>query len=193
MIYISTNICKGIDESKICPFGLASSAELKNHCSRCYQQKFPEDAAKRKMLFRSKEILVKNFVSSNYEGFIHDRAIYTPHCDCTLRRRIDLRKTVGNTVLAIEVDEFQHDRYSDEQKDARINDLYMAFSGKFIYIRFNPDFYKDNAGKRRKTVLKSRLPRLKQEIDKQIERIKNEENKELVEEIYLFHDGFNDE
>ena len=31
-------------------------------------------------------------------------------------------------------------------EDTRYNDLYMAYSGKWIYIRFNPDKYKDKKG-----------------------------------------------
>jgi hypothetical protein len=38
--------------------------------------------------------------------------------------------------------------------------------------------------------MKRRMIELKEEIEKQIERIKKEENKELLEIHYLFYDGY---
>ena len=68
-------------------------------------------------------------------------------------------------------------------------------AGRWIYIRFNPDKYKGKNGKTKDTSLKSRLTVLKNEIDKQIERINNDINQkneeELVERIYLYYDGYN--
>ena len=79
-------------------------------------------------------------------------------------------------------------------EETRYNDLYMAFSGRWIYIRFNPDKYKGENGKTKDTNLKSRLTVLKNEIDKQIERINNGLNlkneEELVERIYMYYDGY---
>ena len=65
----------------------------------------------------------------------------TTHCDCAIRRRIDHRKLIGNTLLAIETDENQHKSYSKSDEEARYNDLFMAFGGKFVFIRFNGTFY----------------------------------------------------
>lgn len=184
--------CIGVDDSKICPFNFTGQHYLKKRCSRCYQHEFPIEAAKRKMAYRGKEMQVKVFLASVFPDFIHDKPLWTEHCDCTLRRRIDFRQTIDNTMIAVECDEFQHRTYDERDKLARVNDLYMGFSGKFIYIRFNPDGYKDHTGKTRRITLKNRLWRLKAEIEKQMKRITNEENKELVEEIYLYYDGFND-
>ena len=72
-------------------------------------------------------------------------------------------------------------------EEIRHNDLMMAFSGKWIYIRFNPDKYKKN-GKSVNPSISTRLQVLKNEIDKQIKRIENEENAELLERHYLFYD-----
>ena len=66
----------------------------------------------------------------------------------------------------------------------------MVHGGKFIFIRFNPDKYIDSNGEIIKTSLSFRLERLKEEIDKQVNRIKTDKNTELVEIIYLFYDGF---
>lgn len=39
--------------------------------------------------------------------------------------------------------------------------------------------------------MKRRMTELKEEIEKQVERIKKEENNDLLEIIYLFYDGYN--
>jgi hypothetical protein len=67
----------------------------------------------------------------------------------------------------------------------------MLHGGKFIFIRFNPDKFKDKNGKSINPTLYTRLPILKEEIEKQIERIKNEENIELLEIIKLYYTGYN--
>ena len=79
-------------------------------------------------------------LSENNTGFIHDKEMDTINCDCSHRRRIDFRLLINNTLLCIEVDEKQHSSYMTDE--IRYNDLYMTFSGKFIFIRFNPDNYR---------------------------------------------------
>jgi hypothetical protein len=64
----------------------------------------------------------------------------------------------------------------------------MLHGGKFIYIRFNPDKFKDKNGKSINPMLYTRLPVLKEEIEKHIKRIENEENEELLEIIKLYYD-----
>jgi len=39
-------------------------------------------------------------------------------------------------------------------------------------------------------MISTRLGELKQEIERQIERIQKEENKDLIERVYLYYDGF---
>ena len=82
-------------------------------------------------------------------------------------------------MLAIETDEHQHRGYDPEEEEMRYNDIYMGFSGKWIFIRFNPD------GKG--VDIEDKLTRLMDEIQIQMERIENEENTELVDIIKLFY------
>ena len=60
-------------------------------------------------------------------------------------------------------------------------------SGKFIFIRFDPDQYKEN-GKKKNSQMKTRLEELSNEINKQIARIENEENTDMLEIIPMFYD-----
>ena len=88
----------------------------------------------------------------------------------------------------METDENQHKSYDKMDEEIRYNDLMMIHGGKWIYIRFNPDKYINKHGKRKNPTIASRLFKLKQEIEKQIERIYNEENTELLERIYMYYD-----
>jgi hypothetical protein len=64
----------------------------------------------------------------------------------------------------------------------------MDYSGKYIFIRYNPDKYKfDNKMKNPK--FETRMKILQEQIIKQTNRINNFENKELVEIGKLFFDN----
>jgi len=92
--------------------------------------------------------------------------------------------------LCIEVDENQHKRYKENDEEMRYDDLFMLHGGKFIFIRFNPDKFINSNNTEKNPYMKLRMPLLKNEIDKQIKRILDEENEELLEIYYLFYDGY---
>ena len=164
--------------------------KYKGYCTYCYQHLFPNDPLTFQIRSKTKEIAVRDFINSIFDGFIHDKPIYTNHCQCDIRRRIDHRKLINNTILAIETDENQHKSYNERDEEIRYHDLCNAFSGKWIYIRFNPDKYISKNSKRKNPEIATRLRILEKEIIKQIERINNEENKDLLEKIYLFYDNY---
>ena len=159
-----------------------------DYCARCFQQFFPKDPRTFQIRRKTKEIKVRDYINSNFEGFIHDRVLYTHGCDCPSRRRIDHRILINNTMLAIETDEHQHRSYDPKNEEIRHDDVYMHYSGKWIWIRFNPDSYKDKNGVGQKLDIEDRLPVLKEMIEKQMERIKKGENNELMEIYKLFYD-----
>ena len=154
------------------------------YCTHCFKNMFPDDPRTLDIRTKSKELLVKQYLSENHTGFIHDIVLETKHCDCSHRRRIDFRMLINNTLLCVEVDENQHSSYMTDE--IRYNDLYMTFSGKFIFIRFNPDNYRID-GILKKTQIKTRLKSLSDEINKHITRIQNEDNSELLEIHKLYY------
>ena len=76
-------------------------------------------------------------------------------------------------------DEFAHKAYDAKDEEIRYDDLYMVHSGKWVFIRFNPD------GKG--VDMDDKLIHLLEEIQNQIKRIENEENTELLEVVKLFY------
>jgi hypothetical protein len=162
----------------------------KGYCASCFQHLFPLDPLTFQIRCKTKEIAVRDFINTKFEGFYHDKPLWYNEtaCDCTTKRRIDHRKLINGTLLCIETDENQHKSYSKQDEEARYHDLFMAYGGKFIFIRFNPDKYKDENGKSSNPMLFNRLIVLEEEINKQIKRIENDENIDLLEVIELYYD-----
>jgi hypothetical protein len=185
MVNVLIKKCRG----NIC-LGTSANPKYKGYCSHCYQHLFPNDSLTLQMRSKTKEIAIRDFINLNFEGFQHDKPLWTGNCDCTHRRRIDFRKLIGNTLLCIEVDENQHKRYVKSDEEIRYDDLFMIHGGKFIFIRFNPDPFINKLGTKKNPYMKRRMEYLHKEIDRQIERISNEENNELLEIEYLFYDGY---
>ena len=150
------------------------------YCATCFKEIFPNDERSKVVYRHTKEIMIRNLINEKFEGFIHDKPLYTGNCDCTHRRRIDHRKLIDNTILAIETDEFGHRSYDKRDEEIRYDDVYMIHSGKWIFIRFNPD---SNVSK---VDIEDKLDKLIETMKECIERIENEENKELVEIIKLY-------
>mgnify|MGYP000465763397 CR=1 FL=1 len=187
MINISNKRCKNCADW---PDSQIANKKYKNYCARCFQRLFPKDPLTFQIRSKTKEIAVRDYINTIFDGFQHDKSLFTGGCDCTHRRRIDHRKLIENTLLCIETDEKQHKYYDKKDEKDRYEDLYMVFSGKWIFIRFNPDKYTNKKGVRKNPTIARRLFKLKEEIEKQIKRIQNEENKELVEISYLYYDRF---
>jgi hypothetical protein len=145
------------------------------YCATCFKRIFPDDVRSKVIYAHSKEMMVRNAINKNFEGFIHDRPLYTGNCDCTHRRRIDHRKLIGNTILAVETDEFGHIVYDQKDEEIRYHDLYMIHSGKWVFIRFNPD---DNFSK---VDIEDKIDKLIETMENCISRIENNENSELLE------------
>ena len=158
----------------------SGSSAYNGYCATCFKEIFPNDERSNVVYRHTKEIMVRNTINKHFDGFIHDKPLYTGNCDCTHRRRIDHRKLIGNTILAIETDEFGHRGYDKTDEEIRYDDLYMIHSGKWIFIRFNPD---SNVSK---IDIDDKLDKLKDTINECINRIEHEENTELVEIIKLY-------
>jgi hypothetical protein len=180
-----TDFCISHGGGKRCPNCIdwidsrCGSSKYDGYCATCFKVLFPDDERSKVVYRHTKEIRVRNEINSHFKGFIHDKPLYTGNCDCTHRRRIDHRKLIGNTILAIETDEFGHSGYDPLDEEIRYDDLYMIHSGKWIFIRFNPDGGKVD--------LEDKLEVLIREIEEQIRRIENEENEGLLEIVKLYY------
>lgn len=108
------------------------------YCTRCYVNLFPE---KHKIHnYKSKEISVKEYILSKYPDLSWkiDKKIE----DGCSKRRPDMLLDLGYQVLIIEVDENQHRDYNCSCEMARTSEIVCDLSKKIVFIRFNPDSYK---------------------------------------------------
>lgn len=191
-----TRKCKGLIEYQSqghkCPFEHHGKKKYDYYCTKCFELNFPEDPRTGSIRDKTDENKVRDYLIHNFKdiSFIHNKPLWTGQKDCSCRRRIDFRSLIGNTLLCVEVDEDQH-RYRDQNdEDLRYDDLMMLHGGKFIFVRFNPNLYKDSEGKRKNPSIDSRLEKLGQTITYQLFRILQEKNEELLEIIPLFFDGY---
>lgn len=146
------------------PDSQKANKKYKNYCARCFQQLFPDDPLTYQIRCKTKEIATRDYINATFEGFQHDKCLWLQGCDCSHKRRIDHRKLIGNTMLCIETDENQHKYYDHQDELNRYHDCFMALGCKFIFIRFNPDKYKDKNGKSKCPNISTRLFKLKEEI-----------------------------
>ena len=91
-------------------------------------------------------------------------------------------------MLCVEIVEDQHKRYLKQDEEHRYDDLFMDFSCKYIFIRYNPDPYRDADGKKRNPRFDTRTALLEQLIIMLTRRINHELNTELVEIHHLCYD-----
>ena len=153
------------------------------YCSRCFKHVFPNDPRSAIIYTHTNEIRVRNFINSHFPDFIHDQVMWLNGCSCTHKRRVDHRCLVEGTMLAVETDEFAHRRYDARDEEMRYHDLFMVHSGRWIFLRFNPDNNRGGKG----VDLEDKLEALRKEMENQIDRIKRGLNTELVEIHYMFY------
>ena len=157
MIDIKHKKCKGQGGNCLS----CGNPKYKGYCCTCFQYTFPNDTLTFQIHSKTKEIAVRDFINVNFDGFYHDKQLSTGHCDCTIRRRIDHRKLIDNILLIIETDENQHKSYNKMDEEIKYDDLFNAFSGKWIYIRFNSDKYTSKFGNTKNPTIATRLTELK--------------------------------
>ena len=123
-----------------------SSANRKynNHCAFCFINLFPNDP-KGIRARCSKELKVVIHILNKYRNFIYNKPfhVYLEGGRCSTKRRIDLRMLINNTMLCIEIDEVQHKKYITFDENIWYDNLFMDFSGKYIFIRYTPDKFID--------------------------------------------------
>jgi hypothetical protein len=192
MVDLRNTKCPGVPGvSETCPYDHQGNKKYDYYCTACFAQAFPLDPRTFLIHKNSYELIVRDYLNKTFPdlGLVHDKSLWTHNCDCTHKRRIDLRTLIGNTLLCIEVDEHQHKDRDEKDEELRYDDVYMLHSGKFIFIRFNPHPFKDASGRRRNPDMAVRLGELSTQVALQLARIRAEANTELLEVHKLYFDG----
>ena len=181
---------------------ITPSVKYDGFCLRCYMFMFPDKPISRN--YKTKEQSVLEFVKNIFGGdktIVSDKQI-SGGCS---KKRPDILIDLGFQVLIIEIDENQHNSYDCSCENKRIMELSQDIGHRpIIFIRFNPDDYKDKNNKLIKScwsfnksgicVVKKqkinewneRLEILKQTIDYWL----NNKTDKTIEIIQLFYDFY---
>lgn len=119
-------------------------AKYDGHCAFCYYHLFPDKPNSRN--YKTKERSVTEFIIDTFPEYtwISDKKVED---GCSLRRP-DLLLDLGYQVIIIEIDETQHRNYEEICNNRRTMEISKDLDHRpIIFIRFNPDSYKDNDNK----------------------------------------------
>ena len=132
---------------------------------------------------KAKEMLVKAILDEAEMKYLtHDRI---PENACH-RYRPDFLFDWGSHVCIVECDEDQHKGYACECEQARMINLFQDQGGTpVVFVRFNPDSYKDAGGKKREWTAGRGAKLI--ELLKQLQAHPPEH---VVSAVYLYYDGF---
>jgi Holliday junction resolvase-like predicted endonuclease len=129
----------------------------------------PEKTKKQK----EKENAVRDLLKQHGVNFIQDKAIKKNGC----LKRPDFLIEFKNYYLIIEVDEYQHKDYDEEDEQHRMELIREALERPTKFIRYNPDNKQYNWRVKRKTLMEA--------VNKWI----NKEELENDEPIYLYYES----
>lgn len=189
-------MCKAHKET-LC--GTVGSKKFDGHCARCYTFLFPDKAVSKN--YRIKERVVVDYIKHHFPDFTMIANKQVP--DGCSGRRPDIMFNFGSHIVVIEVDENQHLTYECEQR-RMLEIMQDAGTVPSVFIRFNPDSYKQEDGTQVKSCWSltstgratihtkhkkqwtDRLSTLKQTLEKYIEATP----KEFTVEYLYFDHGF---
>ena len=179
-----------------------ANKKYKGYCLRCYIHTFPNEPVTRN--YKTKEKAVADRITEKFSNMTWtlDKTV---EGGCS-RKRPDLLCDMGPYILIIEIDEDKHVNYNCENK--RMMELFRDVGNRpIVFIRFNPDSYKNKEGKRVTScwrankrgimsVVKSKEKEWENRLKDLFEKIeywsKNEPSKTITVE-QLFYDELNDE
>lgn len=170
-----------IIEKKCCKCGLLYFLNKDGLCNDC-NIFFNHNVNKRK------EHIVRDRLRLKYlkKWVSHDKI---PSGSC-YKYRPDFVYDFGTHICILSVDENQHKTYECVCEQARMINITQDFGGiPVIWLRFNPDRYVDNQGKKHHNNINGRIPMLIKTL-KSVEIHKPKSLCSAYQSVYLFYDGF---
>lgn len=141
-----TSVCITCTPSSACQHCKAISiigSQWKPYCFRCYCVLHPDAVIPRK--YKLKEHHIVDYLKSHFQDTFTMRFDKIVEGGCS-RRRPDVFIDFGSHCLVIEIDENRHVNYTCEEK--RMVELYEDIGfRKIVFLRLNPDQYKEGNGK----------------------------------------------
>lgn len=133
--------------------------------------------------FRKKyEEEFKAFIDGKMESYIYNKTITWAN----YRFRPDFQFYLPDKLVAIEVDENQHKYYKRYEEANRMEIIFKDAPQPVIFIRFNPNSYKDRSGK----IIQSPPIDRYETVWNTYQKIKYREEDKKSSTIYLYYDDF---
>ena len=172
-----------LGNNKCSSCGLLDILYHDNLCTDC-------DPNKIKQYTHAKELAIKAVLDvNNFKYESHDKLIDKGEC---IKNRPDFIFDANTHFVILEVDENQHKQNAQECEHVRMLNIYQALGMPTIFIRYNPDDFKDDKNikidiskSKRIDIL---LKWLKQSLlEKENPLLTNDK----IKILYLFYDGYN--
>ena len=121
--------------------------KYRGRCLQCFVHMFPNETIARN--YKVKERHVADFIGKEFIGYTIKYDAQTGGCS---RRRPDFMFDCIKHIIIIECDENQHKNYDATCEEQRNHELFTDLGDRpIVFIRFNPDGYKDNTGQKQKS------------------------------------------
>jgi hypothetical protein len=168
-----------------CKTPTCGALEICNEDGFCFEYCINSEYFKRGRLLKQKETLQMLDAVITHAVYSDDKTIDTA-CN---KRRPDRVYDCGTYFLVLEIDEHQHRGYDKSCEYARQIEILQAFGMPVLFIRYNPDTFKDKNG------VKSTISKVKCHdiLKRWVEMCLISPPKcssEYLRCIYLFYDGF---
>ena len=193
MINVKSSTC----EQEGCDV-IVQSSKYDNYCTHCFANLFPHDPRTAEIRTKSKEIQWVNAIFQCFPqlDWIWDQPLYVDFSGgcCATKRRIDLRVLVEHVVqglfwLCIEIDENQHKGYAEGYEEMRYNDLFVDYSGRYVFLRINPDSFWEE-GQKKDPPFEERQQIVMDQIHHLLDTGPQHPEHRLVEVYSLFYDQY---
>lgn len=164
------------------------------HCTHCFAHFFKDDPRVKKIRKKTMETMWVNAMMESPDlpelKWTWDKPLYVDFeggC-CATKRRIDMWTLIGDTIVAVEIDEHEHKAYPAGHDKARYNDLFMDFSGRYVFLRVNPHYYKED-GRRKDPPFEQRFAMVIAKLNELIANIGKRDlsSSALVEVHHMFY------
>ena len=139
MVDVKNKRCK----TPLC--GVGALKHYDDYCHRCFLYLFPDRPVARN--YKTKERSVVDFIKAEFPDrhLVFDKTVQ----DGCSQRRPDILLDMGDQVLIVEIDENQHQVYDCSCENKRIMEISQDLHHRpLVFIRFNPDDYLDESGKK---------------------------------------------
>ena len=140
--------------------------------------------------------LKKDFENSEYNiSLILNKSV--PYDNRRFRPDVLIKLKTHNII--IENDENQHSGYPKDCEEARTGNIFIGLGcKKLVFIRFNPDSYKDNIGDKHKSCFHDRTCKIKpkdylkryEKLTSTLKKHIKHEPSESYEMVNLFYNGY---